>query len=66
MKLLREVSQERIKNQTELDNLINYLDRNQACIPCYALRKQLGLRISSNPGELPTICWFQTGKSIMA
>ncbi len=51
VKLLREVSQERIKNQTELDNLIKYLDRNQACIPCYALRKKLGLRISSNPVE---------------
>jgi len=31
--------------------LITYLHRNQACIPCYALRKKLGLRISSNPVE---------------
>jgi hypothetical protein len=51
MKVLRDLSQETIKNQKELDNLVNYLDRNQACIPCYALRKKLGLRISSNPVE---------------
>jgi hypothetical protein len=51
MKLLLEVSQESIKNQKELNNLTNYLDRNSNCIPCYALRKKLGLRISSNPVE---------------
>jgi len=51
MKVLRDLSQETIKNQKELDNLINYLDRNHNCIPCYALRKKLGLRISSNPVE---------------
>jgi hypothetical protein len=31
--------------------LIKYLHRNQDCIPCYALYKKLGLRISSNPEE---------------
>jgi hypothetical protein len=31
--------------------LIKYLDRNHDSIPCYALRKKLGLRISSNPVE---------------
>jgi hypothetical protein len=31
--------------------LIKYLYRNQDCIPCYALRKKLGLRISSNAVE---------------
>jgi len=51
MKLLRDVSKETIKNQKELNNLINYLDRNSRCIPCYALRNKLGLRISSNPVE---------------
>jgi hypothetical protein len=51
IKLLQEVSQESIKNQKELRNLINYLERNSSCIPCYALRKKLGLRISSNPEE---------------
>ncbi len=51
IKLLREVSQESIKNQKELHNLINYLERNSSCIPCYALRNKLGLRTSSNPVE---------------
>src|SRR5215472_6516487 len=45
------MSQESIKNQKELNNLITYLHRNSSCIPCYALRKQLGLRTSSNPVE---------------
>ena len=40
-----------LKNTKELHNLINYLDRNSSCIPCYALRKKLGLRVSSNPVE---------------
>src|SRR5205807_5001678 len=51
IKLLREVSQESIKNQKELHNLINHLERNSSCIPCYALRNKLGLRTSSKPGE---------------
>jgi len=51
IKLLREVSQESIKNHKELHNLINYLERNSSCIPCYALRNKLGLRTSSNPVE---------------
>ena len=45
------MSQESIKNHKELHNLINYLERNSSCIPCYALRNQLGLRTSSNPVE---------------
>jgi hypothetical protein len=51
IKLLQELSQESIKNQKELHNLINYLERNSGCIPCYALRNKLGLRTSSNPVE---------------
>ena len=51
IKLLQEVNQESIKNQKELRNLINYLERNSSYIPCYALRNKLGLRISSNPVE---------------
>jgi hypothetical protein len=51
IKLLQEVSQESIKNQKELRNLVNYLERNSHCIPCYALRHKLGLRTSSNPVE---------------
>jgi hypothetical protein len=48
---LRDLSPDAIKNTKEIDNLITYLDRNRDCIPCYALRKRLGLRISSNPVE---------------
>ncbi len=51
IKLLGEVSQASIKNQKELQNLMNYLERNHSCIPCYALRNKLGLRTSSNPVE---------------
>ena len=51
IKLLQELSQESIKNDKELKNLITYLDRNRNYIPCYALRKKLGLRLSSNPVE---------------
>jgi hypothetical protein len=51
IKLLQEVNQESIKNQKELRNLMNYLERNRSCIPCYALRNKLGLRTSSNPVE---------------
>src|SRR5204863_8298901 len=51
IKVLQDVSLDQIKNTKELHNLINYLDRNSSCIPCYALRKKLGLRISSNPVE---------------
>ncbi len=45
------MSQESIKNHKELRNLTNYLERNSGCIPCYALRKKLGLRTSSSPEE---------------
>jgi hypothetical protein len=49
--LLRDISADDIKNAMQRDNLITYLSRNRDCIPCYALRKKLGLRISSNPVE---------------
>jgi hypothetical protein len=51
IKVLQDGSQDQIKKTKELHNLIKYLDRNSSCIPCYALRKKLGLRISSNPVE---------------
>src|SRR5947207_11713051 len=35
IKVLQNVSQDQIKNTKELHNLINYLDRNSSCIPCY-------------------------------
>ena len=51
VKVLTDVKEDSIKNAKERDNLINYLSRNQDCIPCYTLRKKLGLRVSSNPVE---------------
>ncbi|MCP4359959.1 MAG: hypothetical protein GY796_18285, partial [Chloroflexi bacterium] len=40
-----------IKNQAALETLIDYLQRNRPYLPCYSVRKQLGLRNSSNLGE---------------
>lgn len=40
-----------IKNKKALDDLIDYLEYHRASIPCYAVRKKLGLRNGSNPGE---------------
>jgi hypothetical protein len=51
VQVLRDLSEDTIKNKKERDNLINYLERNRDCIPCYALRRKLGLRTSSNPVE---------------
>jgi hypothetical protein len=51
MEILRNLKEDTIKNKKELENLINYFDRNRSYIPCYALRKKLGLRVSSNPVE---------------
>lgn len=49
--LLRAIETDHIKNQTRLDELIGYFQRQQPYIPCYAVRKALGLRNSSNCGE---------------
>jgi len=49
--LLRDLKADHLKNAMQRDTLITYLSRNRDCIPCYALRKKLGLRISSNPVE---------------
>ena len=48
---LRKIDTIYIKNQEAIDKLINYLERSKPYIPCYAARKQLGLRNSSNIGE---------------
>jgi hypothetical protein len=49
--LLDELSSEWVKSIYWLNQLKGYLERNRACIPCYALRAKLGLRNSSNRGE---------------
>jgi len=48
---LNETQTSLIKNQTRLAELIAYLQRNKAYIPCYEIRKQLGLKNSSAIGE---------------
>ncbi len=48
---LRDLDPEKIKPGQSVETLIGYFERNQDYIPCYALRKQLGLRNSSNRGE---------------
>jgi hypothetical protein len=49
--LLQAVEPDKVKNQEALDTLIGYLERNRPYLPCYAVRKRLGLRNSSNRGE---------------
>ena len=39
------------KNQEKIDKLISYLEKNRGSIPCYAIRKRLGLCNSSAIGE---------------
>lgn len=48
---LKNIDSKDIKNQHELDILMAYLQRNIDYIPCYALRKKLNLRNSSNRVE---------------
>jgi hypothetical protein len=49
--LLQSVDSAQIKNQKALADLIGYLERNRPYIPCYSVRKRLGLWNSSNRGE---------------
>jgi hypothetical protein len=49
--LLQELEPTQIKDVSQRDQLIGYLQRQQSYIPCYAVRKELGLRNSSNRGE---------------
>jgi len=51
IKLLTAIDPKKVKNFDIINYLIEYLERVQNTIPCYALRKQLGLRNSSNMGE---------------
>lgn len=48
---LRNLDKSIIKNEKEIESLIDYFTRNGSYIPCYALRNLLGLRNSSNPVE---------------
>ena len=50
---LSTLSSDKVRNPRKLQELIDYLKNNAArnVIACYALRRKLGLRISSNPVE---------------
>lgn len=48
---LRKLPDEHLKKPDEIRILIGYLERNRSYIPCYAVRKRLGVRNSSNIGE---------------
>ncbi len=48
---LRSLHPDDIKDAEHIEKLIGYFSRNLSFIPCYALRQQLGLRVSSNPVE---------------
>jgi hypothetical protein len=48
---LRKLPREDIKNSDEIHILIGYVERNRPYIPCYEVRKRVGLRNSSNIGE---------------
>jgi len=48
---LRNLEDSKVKNKGMLDQLIAYIERKKPYIACYALRKEAGLRISSNRVE---------------
>ena len=48
---LRTIAASELKDTASIERLIGYLERNRSNIPCYALRRQLGLPNSSNPVE---------------
>lgn len=48
---LKNVDASQIKNPEAITQLIGYYERNRMHIPCYAVRKELGLRNSSQIGE---------------
>ncbi len=48
---LEEITKDSIKDVSALDKLVAYLKRNKPYIPCYAVRKELGLCNSSAIGE---------------
>jgi len=51
IQFLGQLDPETIKREDAREGLIASLERNKPYIPCYAVRKELGLRNSSNRGE---------------
>jgi hypothetical protein len=48
---LKSLPESEIKNEDERLHLVQYLEKNRPMIPVYAVRRELGLRNSSNRGE---------------
>ena len=48
---IRSIDQQYIKNQSKIEDLVKYLNKNDPYIACYAIRQKLGLQISSNRVE---------------
>ena len=75
---LQSLSEQTMKNPDAVQVLIGYCERNQPYIPCYAVRKRLGLRNSSNLGEKMNdllvsdrqkhngMSWSESGSSALA
>ena len=51
IKYLDSVKKSHVKNQTKIEELKDYIRRKSPNMTCYALRHELGLRISSNRVE---------------
>ena len=65
VKILRNVKEDAIKNKKELENLINYFDRNRSCIPCYALRRNSVFACQAIMLRKQMMSWSLIDKSIM-
>ncbi len=76
--VLKNIAPSQIKDPEKLADLVGYWERNRDHIPCYALRKQVGLRNSSNRVEKENdvlvsnrqkhqgMSWSQIGSSALA
>ncbi len=72
------IDPQHLKDKGALEQLKGYLQRNKPHIPCYCVRKQLGLRNSSNLGEKANdmlvasrqkhngMSWSKTGSAALA
>lgn len=75
---LRQIDSKHIKAPDSIHGLVGYLERNRSFIPCYVVRRKLGLRNSSNRGEKANdivvaarqkhngMSWSQSGSSALA
>lgn len=76
--ILGQLDAKHVKSVEAIKGMVGYLERNRSYIPCYAARKKLGLRNSSNRGEKANdlvvadrqkhkgMSWSQTGSSALA